>query len=76
MDYTKIERNQIVSQVENDLILKSSKIQELKTEIFYIFDLEQELKEQIHNLRFKRLRMLFLIHKLKELKGGSKTISI
>ncbi len=76
MEYTKIERNQIVSQVENDLTSKSSKIQELKTEIFYIFDLEQELKEQIHNLRFKRLRMLFLIHKLKELKGGSKTISI
>ncbi len=76
MDYTKIERNQIVSQVENDLILKSSKIQELKTEIFYIFDLEQGLKEQIHNLRFKRLRMLFLLRKLKELKGGSKTISI
>ena len=76
MEYTKIERNQIVSQVENDLILKSSKIQELKTEIFYIFDLEQELKEQIRNLRFKRLRMLFLLCKLKELKGGSKTISI
>ncbi len=76
MEYTKTERNQIVSQVENDLTLKSSKIQELKTEILKIFDLEQELKEQIRNLRFKRLRMLFLLHNLKELKGGSKTISI